>query len=181
MQPHNLERVKAEFALFLSETKWNWNWVATQTFDSFKVPIHSNIVHDSFNELMKKIARTAVMNYGFVFGEQHKSGLPHWHALLHVSESLWGEPRRSDIWDWAFKRYGRNRIEAFNPVIPIHHESIGVISTGISKYMCKYVAKESARDEATWDFKGFMGGREVPTARIMDVLGWKRSDSPGPF
>lgn len=171
MQPHNLTEVKTAFADYLSQPDWDWNWVVTQTFDERKVPLHSSIVKDSFQQFMLEIAKTANSNYGFVFGEQHRSGRPHWHAILHVQTSLFGEPLRKDMWKWSFTKYGRNRIEPCRDERSRRELAIADISMGIARYLTKYVVKDAARDEAWWDFQGFLSGRETPARRIFSHLG----------
>jgi len=170
------DSIKSSFADYLSHPCWNWSWVVTQTFDPFKQKPYARLVEHSWRYFMHRVARDANINYGFYFGEPHKSGLPHWHALVHVSENLLGQPRRCHIWEDMFERYGRNCIEPFVGSNDRKSVAVGNVSEGIARYLCKYVAKESSRDQATWDFSGFMSGREADCARIRRLVGVPRSE-----
>jgi len=50
-------------------------------------------------------------------------------------------------------------------------EGLRNVSDGISRYLTKYVAKESAGAQAWWDFKGFMSGLEAAPSQIAAVTG----------
>jgi len=182
MQTHNLELVKIAFAEYLSLPEWNWTLVVTQTFDEHKTPCHRNMSSDSFKDLMEYAGNEAVCIYGFAFGEQHKSGRPHWHAILHMTENLFEQPRRADIWRYMFDKYGRNRIEPYRPnacTVVNDGRQAERVGEGIARYLCKYVAKESARDQAWWDFTGFMSGQQVPARRIRELTGIKKMEYSG--
>jgi len=190
MEPHLLIRVKASLARYLSDPRWNWNWVVTQTFDP-SIPsltyfhstanerrFRSGLVDQSFLAFLTEIADSALVCYGFCFGEQHKSGAPHWHALVHVKEDIFGRPRRRQLWGHMKENYGRNRIEPYlsaDLTGRVHNVQDHVI-TGIASYLTKYVAKEAYRDEATWDFRGFIGTGEAQPGEICDLVGIKSSD-----
>jgi len=184
--PYNRELVKDSLANYLTDHRWRWNWVLTQTFDPSKPSLtyyhdtrkerrfRGGLVLSSWREVMSFIARDAVCAYGFVFGEQHKSGAPHWHALVHVTENLFGQPRRKSVHEWCLGTYGRSRI---TPMASENLEvRVGSISDGISRYLTKYVAKESYHDHATWDFVGFINGFEADSGRICDLVGIKPGD-----
>lgn len=122
---------------------------------------------------MYELARTACMNYGFVFEERGKFGRLHWHALVHVKQNLFGDPKMQDLWGHMYERYGRNLIECYNPCAqssPGGGDS-DRMSTGIASYLTKYVAKCSESDNTWWDFEGFMGGSRADTWRIASAIG----------
>lgn len=128
----------------------------------------------SWRQVLREIAKDATVVYGFVFGEAHKSGQPHWHALLHVRENLFKAPTRKSIHEWCLEHYGRNRI------VPMASENLevrcGHMSDGISRYLTKYVAKDTANSHATWTFGGFLNGSEAEPGQIIDLVGIKPGD-----
>jgi len=169
---YNIRAVKQAFETYLSLEEWDWSWVITQTFDPFKAPRYARICEHSWRDLVRTTGSTATACWGFMFAETHMSGLPHWHALLHVQENLLRQPMRSEIWEHMFNRYGRCRIERFNPFKKSEAAvSIGGVAHGIARYITKYVVKEHARRDATWDFMGFLGGVEADSRQIIDACG----------
>jgi len=186
MEPHIRQQVKQSLANYLTDPRWQWNWVLTQTFDPSKPSLtywhdtrkerlfRSNLVLSSWKSTIAEIARDSIVCYGFVFGEQHKSGAPHWHAVMHVRENLFGSPRRKAIHEWCLEQFGRNRIT------PMASENLevrcGTVSDGISRYLTKYVSKEAQSDYATWDFEGYVSGSKAETGQITDLVGIKPSD-----
>jgi len=186
MEPHITNGIKDSLANYLSDPRWRWNWVLTQTFDPSKPSLtywhdtrkerrfRGGLVLSSWRAVLAKIAETASINYGFVFGEQHKNGNPHWHAVMHVTENMWNEPRRKTIHEWCLETYGRSRI---TPCAP---ENIEIrarhVSDGISRYLTKYVAKEAHGDHATWDFGGFASGSAVEPEWLIREVGIKSAD-----
>jgi len=172
MQTQNLSVVKGEFSSYLSNPKWGWNWVVTQTFDEYKVPIHANIVRDSWNDFLREVGRHANVVYGWMFGERHTSGRPHWHAICRVDTNLFDQPRRKDIWLYMFDRYGRNRIEPFKSQQKLMcNLASRTVSDGIARYLTKYVAKSAFQEDATWDFGGLLSGCEADTKQIRAAVG----------
>jgi len=185
MRTEKLQDVKKAFAHYLSRPEWNWSWFLTQTFDVHKCgflksdgkpALHSEICRESFNRMMRKVADQAMSVYGFGFAESHRNGRPHWHAILHVKEDLFGNPCRTSIYNYMYKMYGRNQIRGFKPSVNVKIDSgIECVSDGVSRYLCKYIAKESHRNDAWWDFKGFLGGLEVPTSEICQHIGIRQT------
>ena len=180
MQPHKIGHFKQTFADFLSLSDWKWSWVCHQTFDSCKVgdengKLYPSLIPWSWHHMMATIARDAMLNYGFYFAERGKMGRIHWHAIIHVKEDLFGHPRRSAIWDEMFRKFGRCR---FEPYQGPDNWCFKRVSTGIANYLCKYVAKDTYSDDATWDFTGFMGGSTADSGRIGRLIGIDTSDWP---
>jgi len=181
MPSETLALVKKSFADYLSRPEWNWSWFHTQTFDVHKcgyrkrngrLAVHREICNESFGRMMNVIAKQAVIVYGFAFGELHRNGFPHWHALLHVKSNLFGQPRRVDVFDYMFRKYGRNKLLEYVPNQNVQvSEGVACVSDGVARYLCKYVAKEAAQGDAWWDFKGFMGGCEADPSQIAAVTG----------
>ncbi len=172
MQLHNSSNVKAAFASYLSQSEWKWNWVVHQTFDEHKCDLYPSILGYSWREFMREIARNAMMNYGWCFAETGKLGRLHWHALVHVKEDLLRRPSRTEIWAHMFRKFGRNRIEPYKA----GQRELGWIATkemsdGISRYVAKYLAKETCLDNAWWDFGGFLGGKQADSKRIARAIG----------
>jgi len=169
---YNIKAVKQAFQRYLSLPEWQWNWVVTQTFDPFKAPRYSRICEHSWRDFVRTTGIHATACWGFMFAETHMSGLPHWHALMHVQENLLRQPRRMDIWKHMFDRYGRCRIDPFRPDgRPETGGSIDQMSYGIARYITKYVVKEFARRDATWDFMGILGGVQADSRQIVDACG----------
>ncbi len=178
METHNTADVKVAFSSYLTLPEWNWNWVAHQTFDDGKVPLHRNIVKESFEDLLNEIARTSMLCYGWCFGETGYGGRVHWHSILHVGVNLFGQPRRKDIYEFMFKKYGRMSI---TPYVGNQREMGNIatktISDGIARYLTKYLVKGSHTQDAWWDFQGNLGGYPAVTSRIMRVIGMTLPDS----
>lgn len=172
MQTQLTNEFKQEFARYLSQPEWQWNWVITQTFDNRKQSQYSTLSLHSWRYFMFELARTACMNYGFVFTEGVKSGRMHWHAIVHVKSNLLGQPEMDEMWLYMFKRYGRNLIEGFRDT----QGSLSAVdrdpeASPIASYLTKYVAKESFSDDTSWDFEGFLGGRRADTGQIARAIG----------
>jgi len=167
--PQNLELLKSSFADYLSKPYWNWSWYCTATFDPLKVPQYKRIAEHSWRFFLSRIADTSSMSYGFCFSEAHHSGATHWHALVHVTENLLGQPRRSDVWKAMFDKYGRNQILPYEEADM--ELAVNSISCGVARYLTKYVAKEAANDQAWWDFGGNISGRDATVKQIMGALG----------
>jgi len=164
-------RIKTEFAEYLSQPFWNWTWYCTQTFDIEKLAckkFYPRLHEHSWRFFLSRVAEQASMAYGFCFAESHKSGKMHWHALVHVKENLLGQPRRKDIWQTMFRKYGYNQIVPF--VDYGQSLATGNVASGIARYLTKYVAKEAAHDQAWWDFGGNMGGSEADVPEIMTAI-----------
>jgi len=178
---HDYQFVKSQFASYLSKPAWNWTWFVTQTYDINKCgftrkdgkrAFHSQISKESFDNFIKRVGQASASCWGFVFEERHKTGRPHWHALLHVTENLFGDPRRDVLWKYMFEKYGRMEIRPFNCNRGAATDSdVGIISDGISRYLCKYLAKDSRRDDAWWDFRGFTSGFEAEARQIRELIG----------
>jgi len=89
---------------------------------------------------------------------------------------LFGEPSRKEAWQYCFKKYGFSQIKPFHANTGLKVSSIGKISDGISRYLCKYVAKEAYDDDATWDFGGFLSGSIAEPGEIAAMTGIRRTD-----
>lgn len=176
MSPRITDEYKDSFASWLTRPEWRWSWVACQTFKpQFQSWI--NVVRDSWKEYCGEIAKSAICNYGFCFGEVTLQSRPHWHALLHVKENLFGDPRRKTIWKYAFNRWGRNTITPYRGGLKEQgHIEIRKVSDGIARYCAKYLAKGTNRQDAWWDFQGFISGKEVDPKQLVRELGLPRAD-----
>lgn len=166
--------VKTAFAHYLSDPKWDWTWFLTQTFDPAREHTHYNRKRDRFygrlcehswRDLLKYVGTRANHCWGFMFTELHKNGHPHWHALLHVQEDLFERPARSSVWRYMFQRFGWNRVD------PVRKGDVSKTAHGVCRYLTKYIAKEAAGGDATWDFGGYLGGTEADTGQIVRASG----------
>ena len=166
--------VKTAFAKYLSDPKWDWTWFVTQTFNPKLKHTHYNFKRDRFygricehswRDFLAFVGFHSSAVWGFMFCETHKNGYPHWHALLHVQESLFGEPRREDVWCYMFQRFGWNRVD------PVRTGDVSKTAGGVCRYLTKYVAKVAAGADATWDFGGYLGGTEADTGQIVSASG----------
>ena len=173
----NFDLIKDSFADYLSKPYWNWSWYVTATFDPQKQVQYPRLAEHSWRFFLSRIADTAAMSYGWAFAESHKSGSMHWHAIVHVSENLLGQPRRKDIWEAMFKKYGRCEISAFRPTNL--QLGINTVSYGVARYLTKYVAKDAATGEAWWDFAGNISGLEADSKQIRDAIGAPFAAIPG--
>ena len=169
---HSFQKVKSAFAEYLSLPEWDWDWFITQTFDPKKFKrarngrllVPTNITVNSWKDFIRFTGSTANACWGFMFGELHRSGMPHWHALVHVQANLFDQPSRTDMWRHMWHRYGR--FEA-RPYEPAKFQDVA----GACSYLTKYVAKEAFQDDATWDFKGFLAGSEADSRQIVRACG----------
>ncbi len=112
------------------------------------------------------------MIYGWVFAERGQMGRLHWHAIVHVSPNLLGQPSWGDMVDGMFQKYGRVVIETYKhcPVVTRNRDTVEV-GTRLAKYLTKYVAKDASGRDAWWDFGGFMSGREADAAQLCSAIG----------
>jgi len=168
----NFLHVKSSFAAYLSLPGWDFNWFITQTFDPNKFKrarngcllVPTNITVNSFKDFIKFTGTRSNACWGWMFGELHRSGMPHWHALMHIQPNLFGQPSRTSMWAHMWHRYGR--FEA-KPYLPARHQHVA----GAATYLTKYVAKETFQDNATWDFKGYLSGSEADSGQIARAIG----------
>jgi hypothetical protein len=177
---HTSSDTQALFEDYLSQPEWGFNWFITQTFDKYKcgyirrdprrfdLALHREIVMESWNFFVDIVGKEANACWGWMFAEQHVSGQPHWHSMFHVQESLLGAPRRDDTWRRMFDKYGRCEIK---PIRGFTDSSVYVEGCGLARYLTKYVAKDQGRGQDTYDFKGFLSGREATAKEIFRASG----------
>lgn len=112
------------------------------------------------------------MLYGWMFAEKGKMGRLHWHAIVHIQQNLFKEPNWGQIRDGMFDKYGRVTVESYKPGadVLIQQDAAGV-ATAVSRYLTKYVAKDSAGGDTTWDFGGFMNGSEADASQLCSAIG----------
>jgi len=173
---HDVRAIQSAFHAYLMRPQWKWDWFVTQTFDTNKcgyhlkstsgsgktrVRLHAEIVNESWDRFMALTGAQALNTWGWMFREAHKDGRPHWHAICHVEEDMYGNPRRKDIWQRMFNEYGRMEIRPFDPAV----------CTELATYLVKYVAKQTDLGESTFDFDGFLGGRRADTMAIIRAIG----------
>jgi len=163
---------KDEFAEYLSNPRWGFNWYVTQTFDSQKVNPYSRICEHSWRFFNNQLALTSSAHWGWMFAERGKgNGRLHWHALMHVEKNLFDQPERGEIWSAMHKKYGRNLILEYSPGDQRILRDCKFVATGVSCYLTKYVAKEANGGDATWDFMGFLSGKEAATKELHAIIG----------
>jgi len=165
----NYELIKSSFSSYLSKPYWDWTYFVTQTFDPSKVKPYKRLCEHSWRFFLSRCQDHAAISYGFCFSESHKSGLRHWHALVHVTPNLLAQPDARSLWESMHSKYGRSQI------LPYKESNIEVgvatVSTGVSRYLTKYLVKESASDDAWWDFNGNMGGKPADAGDLMFAIG----------
>lgn len=172
MQPHMRNEFKRTFSEYLSLHEWDWNYVACQTFDQNKHHLSHSLVPWSWGHFMREAARESPMNYGFYFAEKGKMGRLHWHALVHISKDLLGLPLRHDLQGLQTEKFGRFQLVPYwNQEEGLIRLAVNKIATGIATYLTKYVAKDTWSDDATWDFTGFLGGKQADSKRIRRAIG----------
>lgn len=172
--PQSYEQIKDAFSDYLSMPYWDWTYFITQTFDPKRYKkSYSRLCEHSWRFLCNRLMEQSILSYGFAFSESHKSGYRHWHALIHVTPNLFGQPTWKEIKDAMLKKYGRIQIDNFKPDnwMLTGDRQIMTISNGVSRYLTKYVAKEAATGEAWWDFNGNMSGSEADCAEILAAIG----------
>ena len=133
--PSLLSQAMGEFL-----SRYAWEWWGTVTF---RDEVCTYTAQRAARALLSHIERAAGRHIGaFYVLERHRyrggddpaSLTPHIHFLaLNVA----GVSRRA-VWRWAHMRYGRTRIEPYDP-----HK-------GASYYVAKYVGKE-ALDRGEWE------------------------------
>jgi len=180
MSAEMMSTVKKAFAAYLTRPVWNWSWLVTQTFDIHKcgytksdgkLAFHSRLIQESWEVFLDEVSCHAGLVYGFVFGEAHKSGAPHWHAVVHASDGLLGVPRWGRIRERCYDRFGRIRFSVINKGQSIQmSEGVRAVSDGVSRYLCKYVAKDANTSHAWWDFSGCIGGCFADTGQLAREL-----------
>lgn len=76
--------------------------------------------------------------------ERHKSGAFHAHFLLWYKKHYEQvhKVRKTELWQYLFKYYGRSQVLTFEP------------NKGAVHYCSKYVFKESRNKGFEWDFRG---------------------------
>lgn len=170
---HDVGKIQQAFHEYLLRPQWEWDWFVTQTFDTSKCGynyrtsagttkrLHSGIVYESWDRFMDLTGSEALCTWGWMFREAHKDGRPHWHAICHVEENMFGNPRRKAVWQKMFNEYGRMSIRPFDPAV----------CDELASYLVKYVAKQSDLGESTFDFGGFLDGKVADTKQIISRIG----------
>jgi len=165
-----------EFELYLSRPEWDWTWFVTQTFDKQKNKFDKKrgfskyLCQNSWGQFVEWTAEYSDLVYGFWFQEPHKSGFPHWHALVHVKENPLGSADPSTIWKRMFERYGRAKVR------PVYKADTELTAARLIMYLTKYVAKEARRTHDTWGFGGLMDGQPAEASRFADEIGISSAD-----
>jgi len=166
------DEMKRCFSEYLTLPEWEWTWFVTQTFDlykcgyirrtpEFKLALHSDIVNESWKFFINLVGDTATACWGFVFEEKHVNGRPHWHALVHVGKDLFDQPNSTDVWRRMFDKYGFMEIRHYRPELA---ERAG-------SYLSKYLAKGTGCGESTFEFDGFLSGKQADSRQIMRACG----------
>jgi len=169
---HQIQNVKVAMQEYLSLPQWNFTHYITQTFDDRKCRPYSKICEHSWRYFLNTFGRDASMIYGWVFAERGKSGRLHWHAIVHISPNLLGQPTQRELWEGMFSKYGRNVTEIYKPENPVLRASDAIwLGTRLAGYLTKYVAKDAGGNDAMWDFGGFMSGREADAAQLCSAIG----------
>ena len=177
-QVKDLDLLTSSLAAWLSSPTWDWTWVVHQTFDEKKCTLGRGLVLHSWRSLMREIAKDATINYGFCFGERGALGRIHFHALVHMTPSIFGYPVIDEIGPAMYALFGYCRIEPFiGGLNERGHLSIEKMSGGVARYLTKYIAKEAGYHDSTWDFEGLISGRvatgeQLKRAIGMDPGGW---------
>lgn len=171
--PQTFGQIKDAFSDYLSLPQWDWTYFITQTFDPRRYSkAYSRLCEHSWRFLCNRLMERSIISYGFAFAESHKSGLRHWHALVHVTPDLFGNPTWDDIRKVMLEKYGRIQINDFKPDNwQLAGAQVNTISNGVSRYLTKYVAKESSGGDAWWDFNGNISGSEADAGEIMAAIG----------
>jgi len=123
---------------FLSRYAWEW-WVTI----TFRDEATTYTAHNAAKRFLLHVERAAGRHVGAFYAiERHKyrgggdpaSLTPHIHLLV---TNVAGVSRRA-VWRWAHERFGRTRIEPYDP------------DRGASYYIAKYTGKE-ALEKGEWE------------------------------
>lgn len=167
-QDKKLRPLHESLAVWLSQPKWAWTWYVTQTFKCENPTPRLGEV--SFRHWMSQLSRASAACWGFVFGEVGKLGRFHWHALIHISPNLWGLPETSIFHAWALEKYGRNTVAWYRGP---DDKQLMHAGEKLSRYLTKYIAKDTENDNLYWDWLGFVSGAEVLPGQIGQTWDWE--------
>jgi len=127
---------------WLSKYEWDWFW--TQTFrDEISDNAALRVVRRTLMTLESLIkgpigAFYAIEKHKYRGGDDPAALCPHIHMLVYgVREAEAFGLRRTGVWRMFFERYGRMRLEPYDP------------GKGATWYVGKYIAKE-AFDRGDW-------------------------------
>ena len=118
---------------------YRWEWWATVTFRAdFSLPSAMRAARNFFLMVEDAAERPvggfwAIERHKYRGGDDPASLVPHIHALV---TNVTGVSRKA-VWEKCFKRWGRTRIEPYDP------------NRGASWYIAKYVGKE-ALERGQW-------------------------------
>ena len=92
---------------------------------------------------------------GFMWGtEPHRDGRLHAHALIHFDpEAALFVPTAREVWEDAFKHFGRSKIEVFDE------------GQGATHYVSKYVAKRLTDWDIQLGLRTCNRTKRIPAAR----------------
>jgi len=175
----HIRDVKEAMAEYLSLPNWDWDLYITQTFDDKKCKQYSKICEHSWRYFMNYIGKQSSMAYGWMFAEKGKSGRLHWHALVHIDLNLFGRPSKEEIWAVMFRKYGRNQVLTYEDISTRPVGGAPGPSAPAARYLTKYIAKDAAGGDATWDFEGFFGGSPADAAEICVQIGLPLAPASG--
>ena len=126
-------------------SEYEWDWFVTQTFrEEISFPAAARIARRQLLTLESLVkgplgAFIALERHKYRGGEDPASLCPHIHILLRgVREAEDFGLRRRSIWRMFYEKYGRMRIEPYDP------------DRGATYYLGKYVAKEIS-ETGEWD------------------------------
>jgi len=165
------ERLREEFAQWLSEETWRWTTYGTLTFAR---PMRKDALRFA-KVWVRAIARTAAEVWGFCFQETHSDGQRlHVHCLLSVRRNLLGQPSNQEMWQWWYQRFGRNLIldyEASTRPSPNQSPNDTIAFDKLASYLTKYVVKEGATGGFDWDFYAYANGFELDRQQFKEYIG----------
>lgn len=155
------ERLREEFAQWLSNETWRWTTYGTLTFSR---PMRKDALRFA-RVWVRSIARIANEVWGFCFQETHSDGQHlHVHCLLSVRPNLLGQPSNEEMWRWWFRRFGRALVldyQATSRPDQKKSRSDTIAFDKLASYLTKYVVKEGSAGGFDWDFYAFSGGKEL--------------------
>lgn len=165
------ERLREEFAQWLSDETWRWTTYGTLTFSR---PMKKDALRFA-RAWVRSIARTATEVWGFCFQETHSDGQHlHVHCLLYVRKNMFGKPSNAEMWRWWYRRFGRALVLDYQATARPREEVKGSDAPAfdlLASYLTKYVVKEGARGGFDWDFFAYSNGFELGNLEFLRYTG----------
>jgi len=160
--PHPNIHLREAFSKWLSSDQWSWNTYSTLTYA--RAAGKGRIAEKFLRRWLHFAGRNCrdVTCVSFLeAGDAH--GRLHHHCLLALRHPRLKPAHlkaiHSSLWAWWSLRFGRCEVELYKP------SPDNGLPQPIADYLSKYVSKSTYSDHFSYNFYGFLNGKELQSGR----------------